>query len=344
MTSNHNEVAEKVFSDLADKILSGGHPTTGEYRRIALLPEDEVFALLPGAAKLRAARYQKGIHLCTICNAKSGGCSEDCAFCSQSRVSTAPITTYHLMSRDELQQAGRAAARTPIHRYSLVTSGKRISKREVRRVAEAISDMNSLPIRTCASLGILGIDDLKVLKEAGMTRYHHNLETARSHFPKICTTHSYESRVRTIRAAKEVGLSVCSGGIFGIGETDEQVLKLALALKELDVDAVPINFLIPIEGTPLGSAEKISPLRCLKIIALFRYVLPGQDIYVCGGRAANLKSLHPFIFHAGASGIMTGNYLTTKGRRLEEDLELLRQLSFYPRAKRMVSQKIRIRR
>ncbi len=295
MTSNHNEVAEKVFSDLADKILSGGHPTTGEYRRIALLPEDEVFALLPGAAKLRAARYQKGIHLCTICNAKSGGCSEDCAFCSQSRVSTAPITTYPLMSREELQQAGRAAARTPIHRYSLVTSGKRISKREVRRVAEAISDMNSLPIRTCASLGILGIDDLKVLKEAGMTRYHHNLETARSHFPKICTTHSYESRVRTIRAAKEVGLSVCSGGIFGIGETDEQVLKLALALKELDVDAVPINFLIPIEGTPLGSAERISPLRCLKIIALFR-VCPAPAGYLCvrgtGGQPEVPPSLH----------------------------------------------------
>ena len=193
--------------------------------------------------------------------------------------------------------------------------------------------MNSLPIRTCASLGILDKEDLKILKEAGMTRYHHNLETARSHFGNICTTHSYESRVDTIRAAREVGLSICSGGIFGIGETDEQVLELALTLKDLDVDAVPINFLIPIPGTPLASIEGITPLRCLKIIALFRYVLPQKDIYVCGGREANLKSLHPFIFYAGASGIMTGNYLTTKGRRLEDDLDLLKQLSFLPREK-----------
>ncbi len=321
------------FLRLAEKILSGDSPTDADYRQLISLPDEDVFSLLPGADRLRSAFYQKGVHLCAICNGKSGGCTEDCAFCAQSRSSRAVISAYPLMSKAELTLGGEAAASTPIHRYSIVTSGKRLSRKEILRVAEAVADLIPLPIQCCASLGILEKDDLEVLKEAGLSRYHHNLETARGHFSHVCSTHSYDARIATLKAAKAVGLSVCSGGIFGIGETDEQVLELALTLKAIDVDAVPLNFLIPVRGTPLARHGGISPLRCLKVIAIFRYVLPEKDIYVCGGREFNLQSLHPLIFHAGASGIMTGNYLTTRGRSLNDDLDMLRQLSFHPREK-----------
>ena len=177
-------------------------------------------------------------------------------------------------------------------------------------------------------------NDLNLLKRSGVTRYHHNLETSKSHFDRVCTTHTFEERVETIRAAKRSGLSVCAGGIFGIGESDRQILELALTLKALDVDAVPINFLVPVKGTSAEGMRNLTPLRCLKIISLFRHVLPDKEIIVCGGRKTGLKDLHPLVFYAGASGIMTGDYLTTSGRALDEDLEMIDQLGFAPREKR----------
>lgn len=182
----------------------------------------------------------------------------------------------------------------------------------------------------CASLGILDDDALKKLAAAGVSRYHHNLETARTHFSSICTTHTFDQRIETLAKAKKAGMSVCSGGIFGMGETDKQILELAMELKTLNVDAVPLNFLSPIPGTPLETADLLTPLRCLKIIALFRYVLPDKQILICGGREANLGILQPMIFFAGASGIMTGNYLTTQGPSLENDLDMLDQLGLVP--------------
>ena len=200
-------------------------------------------------------------------------------------------------------------------------------------VSNALAELDHKKINTCASLGIIGTDDLKMLKEAGVTRYHHNLETSSSFFNQICTTHTYDDRVKTITRSKEAGLSVCSGGIFGMGETDEQILEMALALKELDVDAIPLNFLVSVKGTPKENYNDLTPLRCLKIISLFRYVMPDKDIIVCGGREDNLKELHPMIFHAGASGIMTADYLTTHGRSLEKDLEMLEHLKYTIRDK-----------
>ena len=201
-------------------------------------------------------------------------------------------------------------------------------------VAEALAELDQARIRTCASLGILDRQDFEVLKKAGVTRYHHNLETAESNFERMCTTHTYRERVDAILAAKEAGLSVCAGGVFGIGETDEQVLELALALRDLDVDAVPVNFLVPIKGTPAESYSRLTPLRCLKIISLLRYVLPDKEIIICGGRENNLKDLHPLIFYAGASGIMTQDYLTTTGRALKEDLDMIDRLAFSTSVKR----------
>jgi len=320
------KMSSKQFINLAEKIIDGYIPDIEEYRTIVSTPDNHVFHIMAGADLLRDTYLGRSIHFCTICNGKSGRCTEDCAFCSQSRVSKVNPPIYPLLPKDELKQGALDAYNTPINRYSIVTSGKRLSRNEVRKVAEAISELDQNPLDYCVSLGTLGQVDFEILKDAGISRYHHNLETSRSHFKEICSTHNYDERIETIHSAKKEGLSVCAGGIFGVGETDQQVLELALTLKELDVDAIPINFLTPIKGTPLGKANNLTPLRCLKIIALFRYVLPNKEIIICGGRENNLRHLHPMVFYAGASGVMTGNYLTTKGRSHQDDLEMLEEL------------------
>ena len=324
---------KKELNVLTENILAGKPLDAEAYRIIVDTPTHEVPMLMKGTDRIRKAYFGSEIHLCTICNGKSGRCSEDCAFCSQSVSSKTKADIYPLMDKAKLMAGGEHASETPINRYSVVTSGRALPSHEVAVVAQALGALDPHRIKTCASLGILGPEDLQVLKKAGVTRYHHNLETAKSHFQNMCGTHTYEDRVKCVLNAKKAGLSVCSGGIFGIGETDEQVLELALALKDLNVDAVPINFLVPIEGTPMAHYPKVSPSRCLKIISIFRYVLPEKNILVCGGREASLGDRHSLIFEAGANGIMTGNYLTTEGRTLQKDLEMLDRLGFTVREK-----------
>lgn len=327
----------KEIFHIAEKITQGVSPGTGKLREIANIPDSEAFSLLAGADLIRDFYFGKEIHLCMICNGKSGRCSENCNFCSQSTSAKTDAPVYPLLSREKLVEGGTFASEREINRYSIVTSGKRLPRGEVEKVASALAELDGGKIGKCASLGILGPDDFRVLKEAGVRRYHHNLETAKSHFGKVCTTHTYRERTDTIKAAKAAGLSICSGGIFGIGETDEQVLELALDLKELDVDAVPVNFLVPIEGTPAESFNNLNPLRCLKIIALFRFVLPDKDILICGGREPNLKDLASNIFYAGANGIMTGDYLTTSGKSLESDLDMIGRLGLCLRKNNPIS-------
>ncbi len=324
---------QKELFDLAINIIHGNIPDDSQYTELANIPERDAFYLLPGADMIRDFYFGRQIHLCAITNGKSGRCSENCSFCAQSSFAKTDTPVYPLMSKDELREGGLQAAKTPINRFSIVTSGKRLPKKEVALVADALSDLTEENISTCASLGILDSNDFAVLKGAGITRYHHNLETAKSHFDQMCTTHTFQERIDTILDAQKAGLSVCSGGVFGIGETDGQALELALQLRDLDVDCIPLNFLVPIEGTPLANRYELTPLRCLKIIAIFRYVLPDKEILICGGREDNLKDLHPFIFYAGASGMMTGNYLTTSGRTLQKDLDLIDQLEFTTRNK-----------
>ncbi|MBI5844040.1 MAG: biotin synthase BioB [Deltaproteobacteria bacterium] len=314
--------------NLAHGIAAGETPDLSALVALAETPEGDALRLAAGADIIRERHFGKSVHLCTIVNAKSGNCSEDCAFCSQSAMASADISRYGLMDKDTIRQGAAYAGGSGINRYSVVTSGRRLPRAEVARVAGAFSETEAGGLGLCASLGILDAEDFALLKAAGMSRYHHNLETAKSHFNNICTTHSFEERLETLRAARAAGLSTCSGGIFGLGESDAQVLEMALTLRELDVDAVPVNFLIPIKGTRMEGAGRITPLRCIKIIALLRYVLPQKDILVCGGREANMKELAPLVFFAGASGIMTGNYLTQAGRAVEDDLSLIARLGF----------------
>jgi biotin synthase len=293
----------------------------------------DTFQLLPGSDYLRRYFFGNKIHLCSIVNAKSGKCSEDCLFCTQSIKHSSPIQTYPLLEPRELSQMARQAAKTKINRFSIVTSGKKANNEDLQSISQALDEMRSLPLKTCASLGILNRDQLTRLKQSGLTRYHHNLETAASLFPGICSTHSYQERITTILEAKQAGLSVCSGGIFGLGESQVQVLELAQTLKDIDVDAVPVNFLTPVKGTGAESLDELSPMKCLKIIAMLRYMLPNKEIIICGGRSHNLHDLQNMIFYAGASGIMTGDYLTTQGNSLESDLAMLDRLHLSPKTR-----------
>lgn len=279
--------------------------------------------LLPGADQLR--RHYKGdyAHTCTILNGKSGKCSENCAFCSQSHVATTDAPIYGLVGAERMEQDAQAAIHHGLDRFSIVTSGRGLPKAEVQKIAQAFATFPRDTTQYCASLGILQREELQTLYNSGITRFHHNLETSRSYFPNICTSHTYDDRIQTIQNAKAVGMSVCSGGLFGIGETDTHVAEMALELRQIGVDSIPVNFLMAISGTAMAHQEPISPLRCLKIIALFRYIHPQAELLVCGGREGRLGELHPFIFQAGASGLMTGNYLTRGGRTVAKDKAML---------------------
>nr|WP_305045614.1 biotin synthase BioB [Geoalkalibacter sp.] len=284
----------------------------------------ELTSILAGAHQLREKVFGDRIELCSIINAKSGKCSENCSFCAQSAHHDTNAPVYPLKSEEELVAGAHAAAAAGSHCYGIVTSGTSIAEgRERETILAALRRIRrETIIDPSASLGLLDDRMARELAEAGCVTYHHNLETARSFFPEICTTHDYEEDVETVRAAKRAGMKVCCGGIFGLGESLEQRVELALTLRELDVDSVPLNFLNPVTGTPLEGANHLSPLDCVRIIALYRYMLPSKRIAVCGGREHNLREFQSWIFMAGASGTMVGNYLTTTGRDVKIDLQM----------------------
>lgn len=296
---------------------------------LELIPEDAetVLDLVSCANKIRQWFKPQEVFRCGIVNAKSGRCAEDCAFCSQSAHHDCEVETYELRSVDQLVDSALSLAEAGATHYGIVTSGTALDDREIDtvcRVAEAVRARSGL--RLCTSLGMLSERSARRLRSAGISRYHHNLETARSFFDRICTTHEYEEMVETILAAKAAGMEVCSGGIFGMGESWAQRVELAFTLRELDVDSVPINFLNAIPGTRLEGRPTMTPLDALACIALFRFIHPRRDITVCGGREMTLQEFQSWVFFAGANGLMVGNYLTTKGRSIEMDMEMIAQL------------------
>ncbi len=286
-------------------------------------------------ARATAARYEhhgNRVRLCGIVNAKSGGCPEDCAFCAQSAHAKTDVERHGLLDSDRMVEAARTSEGHGAARFGIVTSGRSVWKNnEIETIARAISEVDTdTGMEPCASLGHLSPEALGRLKEAGLGRYHHNLETAESYFPEICTTRRYSDAFETILAAKEAGLSVCSGGIFGMGEDPAQRVELLAKLRELDVDSVPINFLQPIPGTRLEGREPLPALDCLKAVAVARLMMPAKEIRVCGGREHNLRDLQSWIFVAGADGMMVGGYLTVAGRGVEDDLAMIRDAGMVP--------------
>ncbi len=315
-----------LAQNLTDKALAGTPLTEEEALAVLQARGAELSALLAGAHRIKEHHFGSRVELCSIINAKSGRCAENCAFCAQSAHHATAAPVYPLKSRDEIVAGARQAAAEGSRCYGIVTSGTRPSPgAELDAVLAAIAEIRATtPIEPSASLGILDKTTARALADAGCATYHHNLETARSFFPSICTTHDYEEDVETVRVARAAGMKVCCGGIFGLGESLAQRAELAFTLRELSVDSVPLNFLNPVPGTPLEGRHDLTPMDCLRIIALFRYLLPDRRISVCGGRESNLREFQSWIFLAGASGTMVGNYLTTQGRDRDTDLQMLR--------------------
>jgi biotin synthase len=316
---------------LYTKVLAGTPLADADIRFLVDLPLERVPELAGYAHGIRMARFGDAVGLCAIVNAKSGGCSEDCSFCAQSARSTADSPRHALLPAREIAAAGAAARARGAIRFGVVASGKNVTARDFAGFAEAVGLLAGLGLAPDLSPGILDADQLKTLKKAGLRGYHHNLETSASFFPCMCTTHAYDEDVRAVRAGKAAGLYVCSGGIFGIGESWDDRVELALLLGELGVDSVPINFLQPIQGTPLGDSPVLSPAEALKIIGLYRFLLPDRALRICGGRLPVFggRGGRPLLT-SGANGLMIGDYLTVRGADAAADLDDIRASGLRP--------------
>jgi len=321
-----------LIDAIVGSLMAGIGISEFEAEAIGKLSFGELLQLIPITSRLREEKFGNYVRLCGILNARSGRCGEDCKFCAQSGFWKAGIDRRGLVPLEKMVDAARRAKADGAREFSLVTSGKGVSgEAELDSLCEAVKEIRGLGLEPCASLGIVSPAALSRLKAAGLTRYHHNLETSRNFFPEICTTHSWEESFETSRAAKESGLKLCCGGIFGLGEDWADRADLAKSLSRLQPDSVPINFLIPIPGTPLETRPRLTPLDGLKIIVIFRLSLPESEIIICGGREEILGDFQSWMFPAGATGLILGDYLTRKGRSPKEDLAMIRALGLAAR-------------
>ena len=292
-----------------------------------LLLKTRLIDLIFQANKIRKEFIGNNIELCSIINAKSGLCAEDCKFCAQSSRHSADILTFPLKDKNEILEVARNAKEIGAKRFGIVTSGNRLTSREVDIIAEAVREIeNKVGIKVCASLGALEKQHLKILKEAGLSRYHHNIETSPRFYPHIVSTHSFDERLNTINEAKELGLEVCSGGIIGMGETAQDRIEMAHLLKDLNVDSIPINLFVPMKGTPLESAQPMSCNDAIRTICIFRIILKDKIIKIAAGRETILRDFQSLGFIAGANGMLIGGYLTIKGRDIKTDQELVKEI------------------
>jgi biotin synthase len=314
---------------VADEILAGNDAALDEATLTAWLAgAGDVWELMAAADRIRRARFGNKIHLCSIVNAKQGGCTEDCGFCSQSKHFETHIKPGKFLSSDDMIEASRKALGQRATALGLVTATRGMDdgdKALDHMVAAIRAVRDAGHTEAHASLGFVSAAGLQRLKDAGMTEFNHNLETGRSYFSKIVTSHTYDERIETVRTAKSLGLRTCCGGIFGMGEAPEHRAELAMTLRELDVDEVPLNFLVSIDGTALEHVEPLAPMEILRIIACFRLALPGQNIFIAAGRT-HLGQALPMMFSAGASGMMVGDFLTTPNRGVAEDLAMVDEL------------------
>ena len=322
----------RIIQTAAETILAGEQLSAQQVSDLSAASCEQLDDLLYWANRIRRQYFGNRVRVCAIVPGRLGGCSQDCAFCAQSvRYDTAVDKRAKVLTEEEILAAAAAAKADGVPNFGIVYSGKAVSDAEVERLVgltESIKKEYGLGV--CMGLGILGREPMQRLAQAGVVRYNHNLETSRRHFADIVTTHSYDDRVATIEAALDAGLGVCAGGIFGIGESEQDRLDMALELRRLRVDTVPMNFLHPIAGTPLAAVETLRPREILRIIALYRFILPQANLKVAGGRVLNLRDVQSWIFYAGCTSILSGNYLTTAGRAVADDMQMLRDLELEP--------------
>lgn len=321
------------MTDLVDKLVAGALrrevPDAAELRKVLAVDDGDTLDLVARVARVRRAFFGNRVKLNTIINMKSGLCPEDCGYCSQRRGSDAEILKYTWIGTDEVVELADQAIARGAKRICLVASGRGPSQHDIARVSDSVREISEqhAGVEVCVCLGLLQPGQAEQLGEAGAYAYSHNLNTNEARYGDICTTHTFQDRVDTVRRATAEGLSPCSGAIFGMGESDDDIVDVAMALRELDPDSVPVNFLIPFEGTPLGETWQLTPLRCLRILALFRLVFPDVEVRLAGGREIHLRSLQPLALHL-ANSMFLGDYLTSEGQPSDTDARMIADAGF----------------
>ena len=316
------------YASLADRVLEGERLDSQTLVSVLASPDDDLLDLLAAAYRVRRATFGNDVQLDQLQNAKSGLCPEDCHYCSQSKVSEAEIPKYRWLDEETLLAGARQARDNQARTYCIVSSGRGPSDREIEHVTKAVRRIkDELGMHVCACLGLLRADQAERLAAAGVDRINHNLNTSREHYAEICTTHTYDDRLETLRAVRESGMEICSGLIVGMGETHDDILKTLFELAELAADSVPINFLNAIDGTPLERTSDLTPRDCLRSLCTVRLALPMAEIRVAGGREVNLRSMQAMALYA-ANSIFVSDYLTTEGQPPSDDYAMIEDLGF----------------
>jgi biotin synthase len=316
------------WAALAERVLAEHVVTESEALAVLRSPDEDLLDVLAAAYRIRRRWFGNTVQLYFLMNAKSGLCPEDCHYCSQSKVSEAEIPRYNLLSRDKLLDGARVAAERGSKTYCIVISARGPSESEIRAVETIVPEIKrQYDLEVCACLGLLTADQAQRLAACGVNKVNHNLNTSPEFYEQVCTTHSYQDRVATLRAVRAAGLELCSGGIIGMGERDEDVVRMAFELRALGVESIPLNFLIDIDGTPLARTSRLTPRYCLKALAMFRFVNPASELRIAGGRELHLGSMQPLGLYA-ANSLFVGDYLTTKGQPPEADYRMIEELGF----------------
>ena len=316
------------WNALADRSLVGELITRDEARAVLAAPDDVLLEQLAAAYRVRRHHFGNRVRLHFLLNAQSGLCPEDCNYCSQSKISAAEIEKYPMMALDKILAAADRAAELRAGTFCMVISGRAPGERVFNKVLDAVHAIRERhDLKVCACLGLLTEEQAIRLREAGVTQVNHNLNTSEAHTPNVVSTHTWQDRRTTVEHVKAAGLKTCSGGILGMGESDDDVIDLALSLRELEVRSVPVNFLIPIAGTAMEGRNELDPRRCLRILALYRFLLPSQELRIAGGREVHLRSMQVMGLYA-ANSIFIGDYLTTPGQAARADLEMIRDAGF----------------
>ena len=316
------------WNELSERVLTAGQIAYDEALAIIASSNDELLAVLDAAFTIRRHYFGRGVSIHVIRNAKSGLCTENCSFCSQSAVSDSEISKYPMQSVEQIMEGAREAHELTAVRYCIVTSGRSPSERDLETICEAVRQIKSeVRVQICTSLGLLSEEQAKRLKNAGVDRYNHNLESSERFYSSFCTTHAFADRVETARLAKAAGLELCSGGLVGMGESLRDRVDLAFALRSLDADSIPLNFLDPRPGTPLAGLPRLTPADCLRTLAMFRFVNPDKEIRIAGGREACIGSMQVLSLYA-ANSMFTVGYLTTPGQGYQADMDMIAQAGF----------------
>lgn len=328
MSAANGSASHLRWDVIASRVLDGHALTVDEGLSVLDCPDVELPALLAATYRVRHRYWGNEVQLYSLRNAKSGLCPEDCGYCSQSKISSADIPKYRMNDEETLLASARVAAENKSRTFCIVASGRGPTDREVEHVANAVRKIKStLPLNVCCCLGLMTPDQARALADAGVDRVNHNLNTSERFYPEICSTHTYADRLETLRVVREAGMEICSGGIVGMGEQNRDIVDLALELRELEAESIPVNFLHPIDGTPLENRHDLNPRQCLKTLCLFRLANPASEIRIAGGRELQLRWLQPMGFYA-ANSIFVSDYLTTKGQTPEDDYRMIEDLGF----------------